>query len=220
MNLETVAIIVSVFSLVFVLGGSVAEALKIRRHGGNGYVVARTAIESLRKELDDVKRQKDDCCRDAAVAKGQIVDLQNQLDYLRRLLERKDGTNVLVQGGNAVSQVKMDVPKMPAFQKLPLGDGIDTVLVRDTLLACGGFTTDIQLRALFVDVRLRPWLVLLPAGASSLLDLVEGVVAVLAERRGSDGVPALVALCTVLAERTDGGDACRQALVDLAGALA
>ena len=91
--------------------------------------------------------------------------------------------------------------------------------LRETLLDCGPFDDDGQLRAVFADERLRPWRYSLPQ-AHSQTGRVDTTIDFLHTKRRSDSqANALVLLLQVLAERANAGDACHPRLKSLAQAL-
>ncbi|GAB4537166.1 MAG: hypothetical protein Kow0063_23520 [Anaerolineae bacterium] len=92
--------------------------------------------------------------------------------------------------------------------------------LRETLLDCGPFEDDSQLRAVFAHPKLKPWRHSLPQ-ASNPAGRVDATIDFLRERRRADTREnALVLLLRVLSERLDPGDECHLRLVELAGELA
>jgi hypothetical protein len=91
--------------------------------------------------------------------------------------------------------------------------------VRETLLDCGPFEKDSQLRAVFAHPKLRPWRHSLPQ-AGNPADRVDATIAFLVEKHRADTKEnALVLLLHVLSERIDPGDECHHRLAALADEL-
>jgi hypothetical protein len=91
--------------------------------------------------------------------------------------------------------------------------------VRETLLDCGPFEKDSQLRAVFAHPKLRPWRHSLPQ-AGNPADRVDATIAFLVEKHRADTQEnALVLLLRVLSERLDPGDECHHRLAALADEL-
>lgn len=91
--------------------------------------------------------------------------------------------------------------------------------LRDVLLRCGPFESHSELRAVFVDERLRPWHERVPE-AESAAARVDAIIELLHDQRTAEGEPALAVLCRVLAERLHPGDECHDALQQAANTLA
>ena len=91
--------------------------------------------------------------------------------------------------------------------------------VRSTLLRCGPFDSNHNLKVSFVDARISEWRDLLPDAAPSRLVRAETVINALSERFNAAGDNALVLLLRVLRDRTSPGDACYHQLETLADAL-
>lgn len=86
-----------------------------------------------------------------------------------------------------------------------------------TLLRCGPFDDDEDVRALFVDSRLSPWRSALPE-ASTAAGRVDATIAYLVDRQSDAGENALALLLEVLAEQQSGSE-CERDLLALADAL-
>ncbi len=91
--------------------------------------------------------------------------------------------------------------------------------VRQALLRCDAFAGDTALAATFVDGRIAPWRQRLADG-DSVLDRVEGAIALLHNQSDRAGRNGLALLLQVLGERADEGDAQRGELLALAGETA
>jgi hypothetical protein len=87
--------------------------------------------------------------------------------------------------------------------------------LRQTLLDCGPFDSDRQLRTVFADARLAPWRNNLPE-ADSRVDRVNFFVADFAERRNRQGRSVLALFVQALHEQADEEDECYSRLDDLA----
>ncbi len=91
--------------------------------------------------------------------------------------------------------------------------------LRETLVECGSFDNDEQLRAIFAHELLSPWRNQVPE-ARSVMDRVDVVVSFLiGRRRAETQTNALVLLLLVLRDRTDQHDACYTRLAKLTEAL-
>jgi hypothetical protein len=91
--------------------------------------------------------------------------------------------------------------------------------VRETLIDCGPFESDEQLRSVFAHPKLRPWRHSVPQ-ASNPATRVEATMAFLADKRRADTQEnTLVLLLRALSERLDPADECHHRLVGLAGDL-
>lgn len=90
--------------------------------------------------------------------------------------------------------------------------------VRKTLLRCGPLGSDDELRAVFVDERIRPWRDQLHE-ANTRAGRVDAVVAFLHERSSASGENGLVLLLQVLRDRMEPSDACYHELDQIASAL-
>jgi hypothetical protein len=90
--------------------------------------------------------------------------------------------------------------------------------LRTALLECGPFTSDQELKAVFVDERLSPWHHQIPQ-AQNPTERVERVVEFLHTRHNDKRENALALFLRVLSERPDKGDACHQHLADLGSEL-
>lgn len=91
--------------------------------------------------------------------------------------------------------------------------------LRETLLDCGPFGDDNQLRAVFAHPTLKPWRHSVPQ-ASNQADRVDAAIAFLIEKRRSDTREnALVLLLRVLSGRYDPNDECHPRLARLADDL-
>lgn len=92
--------------------------------------------------------------------------------------------------------------------------------LRRTLLACGPFGSDPELRAVFVDGRIKPWGKQIP-GAPDEQARVESLLHCLEDQFTTAGENALVLFLCVLRDRIDPPtNACYARLDALAGALA
>jgi len=89
--------------------------------------------------------------------------------------------------------------------------------LRETLMRCGPFDSNGELRQLFVDSRLSPWRHTVP-GAGSRAGRVDALIAFLVDRENVAGEKALALLVQVLAER-EPGTGCQRDLLALAAAL-
>jgi hypothetical protein len=91
--------------------------------------------------------------------------------------------------------------------------------LRETLLDCGPFGNDAQLRAVFAHDSLRPWRHNLPQ-ASGVAARMDAIVAFLLEKRRADTKEnALVLFLRVLIARSDPLDECYPRLQELTGKL-
>lgn len=95
---------------------------------------------------------------------------------------------------------------------LPIGE------IRKTLLACGPFTSDAALCAVFVDGRIHPWHDVVPS-AGSREKRVDALIDVLHNQYDAAGDNALALFVRVLSERADPQDACHARLAELADLL-
>jgi V8-like Glu-specific endopeptidase len=101
--------------------------------------------------------------------------------------------------------------------------GIPDVLyshLRETLLECGPFDNDRQLRAVFANALLTPWRNRLPEETSPLNRVDAVIDFLLDKRRAETQTSALVLLLGVLRDRTDPQDECFARLNSLAEELA
>lgn len=89
--------------------------------------------------------------------------------------------------------------------------------LRETLMRCGPFDSNAELRQVFVDNRLSPWRHSVP-GAGSRAGRVDALIAFLVDRENVAGEKALALLVQVLAER-EPGTGCERDLLVLAAAL-
>lgn len=99
--------------------------------------------------------------------------------------------------------------------------GISPILyqqLRSTLTECAPFSSDAELKTVFVDRRIHPWRDWLPQ-ANSVGGRVEATIDFLHTKYNSVQENALVLLLHVLGERVETGDACHQKLVQLAADL-
>jgi hypothetical protein len=87
--------------------------------------------------------------------------------------------------------------------------------LRKTLLHCGPFASDNQLRAVFVDQRISAWREFLPS-APSPTERAEAVIHFLHNQFASTQENVLVLLLHVLRDRRNPGDACHEQLNTLA----
>ncbi len=90
--------------------------------------------------------------------------------------------------------------------------------LRQTLLRCGPFDHDRNLRVVFIDARLSVWREGLPE-ALSRAERVDAVIAYLLDRYNRDGENALILFLRVLSEQFWQADACHQQLGELAEEL-
>ena len=86
------------------------------------------------------------------------------------------------------------------------------------MLDCASFATDRELKAIFVDNKLRPWRYRLPQ-ADNHLSRVDTHIYFLHNQHNVTQENALVLLLRVLSERLDVGDACHHHFVSAADAL-
>lgn len=91
--------------------------------------------------------------------------------------------------------------------------------LRKTLLRCGPFAGDRELRAVFVDTRIARWRDDIPDNTPSRGKRVSLFIESLCDQRDSAGNNALALVLHVLAERTAPGDSCRRELADLGSAI-
>jgi len=92
--------------------------------------------------------------------------------------------------------------------------------LRETLLECGPFDNDRQLRAVFANALLTPWRNRLPEETSPLNRVDAVIDFLLDKRRAETQTSALVLLLGVLRDRTDPQDECFAHLNSLAEELA
>lgn len=90
--------------------------------------------------------------------------------------------------------------------------------LRATLLSCGPFASDSELRAVFVDARLSPWRNSLPQ-AGDPASRVNAAVNFMYNKHNDVQENALVLLLQVLSDHTDPGDDCHRLLVELVSEL-
>ncbi len=91
--------------------------------------------------------------------------------------------------------------------------------LRETLLECGPFNNDTQLRAVFANASLSPWRTRIPE-ASNPADRVESTIHFLMDKYHSKNrTNALVLLLEVLRDRIDQNDACYDRLTNIAEEL-
>ncbi len=90
--------------------------------------------------------------------------------------------------------------------------------LRNVLLDCGPFYSAADLRAVFVDERIRPWRDNLPE-ASNTTGRVDAVVSYLIDRRNRSGESALLLLVQVLRDRANKSEDCYDRLDAMAGRL-
>jgi len=90
--------------------------------------------------------------------------------------------------------------------------------LRATLLRCGPFGSDDELRALFTDARIAAWRDTLPEAASPAGRAI-ALIAFLYDRYSDSQQNALVLLLHVLSDLVDPGDACHRQLAELASEL-
>jgi hypothetical protein len=90
--------------------------------------------------------------------------------------------------------------------------------LRSALLECGPFTSDQELKAIFIDERLSLWRNQIPQAQNST-ERAERVIEFLYTRHNDKRENALGLFLRVLSERPDKGDACHQHLADLASEL-
>jgi hypothetical protein len=88
----------------------------------------------------------------------------------------------------------------------------------DVLLRCGGFTSQVQVKAIFIDARLSPWRNKLPEG-NSPTERVNLVIEFLSDKFSDRDENALVLFLRVLSELCSSSDACHKALIDLANEI-
>lgn len=91
--------------------------------------------------------------------------------------------------------------------------------LRKTLLRCGPFDTDANLRSIFIDERLYPWREDVPE-ANARGKRVDTLIENLHDQYNPQGENALVLFLRVLADRTSSGDACHHEFMTLATQLA
>ena len=92
--------------------------------------------------------------------------------------------------------------------------------LRSTLLRCGPFASDAELRAVFRDRRISPWRNLLSSGSRSKENRVDALIDLLCERESSEGQEnALVLFMYVLVSRINSSDSCHQQVLELAEKL-
>lgn len=99
-----------------------------------------------------------------------------------------------------------------------LSEGIPSSLyneLRTTLLDCGPFSTDSNIKRVFVDERLSPWRNQLPQ-ANNPAERVESIIDFLHDQHNSKKENALFLLICVLSERLEPGDDCHHRLAKLA----
>lgn len=86
--------------------------------------------------------------------------------------------------------------------------------LRNTLLDCGPFSNEQEIRAIFADARISPWRYSLPH-ADNPMSRVEGTIGFLYTKFTTNQQNALVLMLKVLQDRTPLGDACYQKLNSL-----
>lgn len=142
------------------------------------------------------------------------------LDYVRRndtalydlaaLLKRRypNDYDVYFTGKSEISSIKR-------------GGGITAELYKElvtSLLNCGPFASNSELRSIFVDSRLSPWRSRLPE-ASTAQSRVMVTIALLVDTYNVQGDNALVLLLEVLVDATSPSDVCHRNLATLADKL-
>ena len=90
--------------------------------------------------------------------------------------------------------------------------------LRNTLLECGPFDSEKDIRPIFIDARLSQWAASLPE-STSRQNRVEQVIYYLHDKHNKSGDSALVLLLQILCERVDSEDSCRSTLTELANKL-
>ncbi|NJN53926.1 MAG: hypothetical protein HC804_03715 [Anaerolineae bacterium] len=89
----------------------------------------------------------------------------------------------------------------------------------ELLMNCAPFRNELQLRAMFIDPRLRPWQHLIPASSENFYDLIKRIIALLVSKRNRDSENALILFLDVLADNIDEGDYCHEQILTLASDL-
>lgn len=87
--------------------------------------------------------------------------------------------------------------------------------LRNTLVRCSALESDRAMRAVFVDVRLAPWINNIPENTTSRTDRVALLIAALCDQTSIHGDNALVLLLDVLAEQTPEDVALHNDLIQL-----
>jgi len=90
--------------------------------------------------------------------------------------------------------------------------------LRATLLSCGPFDSNDELKAVFVDARISPWRHAVPQ-AHSAVSRVDAIISYLSDKHNTQQENALVLFLRVLSERVDPGDICHQDLAQAADRL-
>lgn len=90
--------------------------------------------------------------------------------------------------------------------------------LRKTLLRCGPFDSDQELKMIFVDSRITPWLNQLPT-ATNPNNRVDAVIELLHDQYTTDQESALVLLLHSLSDKKDSDDSCYRDLINLASEL-
>jgi hypothetical protein len=88
----------------------------------------------------------------------------------------------------------------------------------EILPRCGPFSTDISLRAIFVDSRISTWREALPQ-ASSPVERVQLTIDFLVNQSNASNENAFVLFLRVLSERFNPSDSCHRKLIELANEI-
>ena len=100
--------------------------------------------------------------------------------------------------------------------------GISSYLLnrlQTTLLTCGPFASDRELKTVFIDTRINPWRDSLPQADDNPTSRVQAIIDFLYHRHNTHAENALVLLLRVLSDRTNPHDACHRQLAGLADEL-
>ena len=91
--------------------------------------------------------------------------------------------------------------------------------IRETLVDCAPFSNERQLRALFIDPRVKVWRRRLPTQSENLYDLINTAIELLLNAYSSQGENALVLFLEIVAGEIDKDDLCHQQVSTLASEL-
>jgi outer membrane protein assembly factor BamB len=185
-----------------------AHQLIIRARGDQfeGQVADTRQIITLR--ADQIREDRLDI---RPLAYGDSVPLRVSIDYQDRTQTPHTWEKT----------VYLPVAKTHVTQEKPM-TGIPSDIhaeLRESLLNCGPFESDRQLRTVFADARLSPWRHSLPQ-ADNVTDRVGGTILFLVGKRRADTKEnALVLFLRVLSDGLDPADECHSRLAELADAL-
>lgn len=146
-----------------------------------------------------------------------IIFLASQETHARLLMDAHDLASWFTLPYRFTIGPETGKPAELQVQRVVLSPDIHKQL-RQTLLRCGPFDHDRNLRVVFVDARLSLWREGLPE-ALSRAERVDAVIAYLLDQYNRDGENALILFLRVLSEQFWQADACHHQLRELADEL-